>query len=515
MASLNIASSIRVFPTKPHEPRTVPLSILDAHVGDFAPAAAAWVYEASPQTDRAFAADRLRESLARTLDVYPQLSGQLDFTTYVRGGDHTTRSRRMQVSYGGGPDPGVEFVVADSESDLQSILPANGPTSAEMLDSSTFSQLPLLPKSPALASHTTAEFQGLPCLIIQLTRFRCGGVILTLKASHPLADAQTLCTFARDWAAINRAVLEEKPVPAFSRPFCPGELDSRAVADIDALHPNPSVLEISHQLPVHWYDWWAPSSGGPGWAASSARIPDHLTSLPPDMTFENPMPWKDWDMTLSIQNVILQFSREEVDKIWAAAASDLDAASPRISRLDALQAHLWRILIRAYEPTSDEVFHMHLTLGLRDRLQPALGSDFLGSPIVLARASASSSDSLPSLARSIRRTVAQFTPARAAALLHDMACSIDSRRFWGGFIGRRNLIITSWVRLGVYEIDFGSGRPRFVHALMPFMEGVVQIMESPQTTGVEGPWYADGVNISLMLPTDIVAKLVALRTFEE
>ncbi|KAJ7827636.1 transferase family-domain-containing protein [Mycena olivaceomarginata] len=502
MSQVTPTSSTRVLPdTPPSSTRIVALSILDASVGTFGPAAAAWVYDA-PEEQGKSSLDpaRLKESLSRTLNAYPHWAGQLQYTTYIPGGTHTSRSRRLEVVYGAPTDPGVEFVVASSSTTISDVFPS--------VEDRT-SGLGAFDASTALASHSSGDFMGLPSLIVQVTGFKCGGMVIALKSSHPLADAQTLMTFVNDWSAVNRALVQNVTPPVLSPNFSPAALDEAALGDIDAAEPDPEILKLAHELPVHRYDWWASGEGSPAWAQESIAIPPHLASLT-DIKLGPPLPWHEWDMHAPVSNFLLHFSAAELTGIWAAAASP----GPPVSRFDALQAHLWAALIRARgtpasaSPEEQHQFHFNVTLGVRDRIAPPLPAHTLGSPIVLARASATAGSALPQLARAIRETVSAFTLPRVRALLHEMAFDVDARRMWGGFIGGRNTIVTSWVRLGVYEVDFGAGRPRLVHGVMPGMDGVVQVMEArPQTAG-GGPWYQDGASVSVMLPTEVVQRML-------
>lgn len=61
----------------------------------------------------------------------------------------------------------------------------------------------------------------------------------------------------------------------------------------------------------------------------------------------------------------------------------------------------------------------------------------------------------------------------------------------------------------MYEVDFGGGaRPRFVHGVMPAMDGIVQIMEAGPRSSAGGPWYQDGANVSLMLTTEVIQRML-------
>ncbi|KAJ7167786.1 transferase family-domain-containing protein [Mycena filopes] len=491
-----------------------PLSILDASVGNFSAAAAAWAFDAPvlEQGVSALAPDHLKLSLVRTLNGYPQWAGQLQYTKYDAAGTHTSRSRRLEVVYGAPTDPGVEFVVASSDAALEAVFPSleQRTSGLGVFDASSLVAVAFLPSSPDLASHSSGDFAGLPCLIVQVTTFKCGGVVIAVKSSHPLADAQTLTTFVNDWAAVNRALVQDLPPPTLDPVFLPGALDQAASGDIDAPSPDPEILKIAHELPIHRYDWWASAKGSP--APDSSKIPPHLASIADTLELGPTLPWKEWDLQAPVSNYLLHFSAEELTRIWAAASSPGET----ISRFDALQAHVWAALIRARRPEGDdEAFHLNVTLGLRDRVVPPLGARSLGSPIVLARASATRTTALPQLARTIRGTLAPFTPARVGALLHEMAFDVDARRMWGGFIGRRNMIVTSWVRLGLYEVDFGAGRPRFVHGVMPAMDGIMQVMEAGPPTAAVGAWYRDGASVSLMVATEVLERMVKDPAFRQ
>ncbi|KAJ6515270.1 transferase family-domain-containing protein [Mycena sanguinolenta] len=507
MSHITSTASTRVSSDAPSPPRTVPLSILDASVGNFGAAAGIWVYDA-PQEQGKSALDpaQLKLSLSRTLNAYPHWAGQLQYTAYIPGGGHTSRSRRLEVVYGAPADPGVEFVVAQSSAAISDVFPSLEDRTSGLgaFDASALGTLNLLPSSPALASHSGGDFKGLPCLIVQVTNFKCSGTVIAAKSSHPLADAQTLTTFVTDWATVNSALVQNRTPPVLTPDFSPAALDQGALGDIDAPAPDPEILNTAHELPIHRYDWWASAEGCHASALESTKIPQHLASRA-DITPGPPIPWHEWDLHAPVSNFLLYFSADELARIWAAAASP----GTQISRFDALQAHLWAVLIRARVPDSpEEQFHFNVTLGMRDRVVPPLPARALGSPIVLARASATSETPLPELARLIRTTVTQFTSARVGALLHEMAFDIDSRRMWGGFIGRRNTIVTSWVRLGLYEVDFGAGRPRLVHGVMPAMDGVVQVMEAGPQSSEGGPWYQNGASVSVMLPTAVVQRML-------
>ncbi|KAJ7042989.1 transferase family-domain-containing protein [Mycena alexandri] len=507
MPQITVANSTRVFPDQKAASHLVALSILDASVGNFAATAAVWAFDppSSDQGSFALAPSQLKISLVKTLNAYPQWAGQLRYTKYVAGGNHTSRSRRLEVVYGTSMDPGVKFITASCDTTVSAVFPSLEQRSSGLgaFDASLLGVDKFLPNTPALASHSSGDFAGLPSLIAQVTAFKCGGVVIALKSSHPLADAQTLTTFVNDWVAVNRTLVQNLPPPTLNPVFSPAALDETASGDIDAPSPDPKILKIAHELPIHRYDWWASADESP--APESSKIPPHLAPIADTLELGPPLPWNEWDVQAPVSNYLLHFSAEELTRIWTAASSPGET----VSRFDALQAHIWAAIIRARQPEEEEAFHLNFTLGLRDRVVPPLGGHTLGSPIVLARASATSKTSLPQLARIIRGTLTSFTPHRVSALLHEMAFDVDARRMWAGFIGRRNAIVTSWLRLGLYEVDFGAGRPRFVHGVIPAMDGLMQVMEAgPAQKSAGGAWYREGASVSLTLATEVIERII-------
>lgn len=85
----------------------------------------------------------------------------------------------------------------------------------------------------------------------------------------------------------------------------------------------------------------------------------------------------------------------------------------------------------------------------------------------------------------------------------------DRKRIWNAFLGCRNTIVTSRLRLKVYDVDFGIDVPTFVDAFMPDMDGCVHIMENGNASDRKPDnWYDETVSIYLYLRTDTMKKLL-------
>lgn len=491
-----------------------PLSILDATVARFTTTGSIWLFDdavASVET----LVDHLQTAFVATLAAYPHWAGQLQWAPTREGGTHTERFNRPMVVYGTETDPGVEWTVVHHDADLISLVPPTAERVAGAWMASEFSQADFISDTP-LALHNLRDCIGLPGMAVQINVFPSGYAI-GVRLSHPLADAQSLMVFMHHWAANSRKLFEmpinsieelqkctaESPLGA--PVFNPAQLDAHAAGDIDATSPDPAVCEIARALPLHRYDWW--KSSVPGYpqmlapttqASKPENIPEHAISP------STPGPWDTWNLALPVSQVQIHFSDEELKTLREAAQAEPNGRSD-ISRLDALLAHIWGLVNRARghsESTGD--VYLNVTLGARSRVSPPLPDSFIGSPIFLAYVKAAGSTASKSTGKTaslLRETLVKFTPNEMGAILHDAAHEVSPQRLWQAFLGNRHTLVTSWMRLRVYDVEFEAGKkPRYVQAIMPTMDGCMQVMDSPADVG--------GVDVSLYLEEQAMKRLV-------
>ncbi|KAH9848093.1 transferase family-domain-containing protein [Lenzites betulinus] len=514
---LELVSRVRLMPeghTGTH-PRTIPLSILDHTTARFALTSAVWYFDKPTQQPHTFSAEALSRSIRKTLDAYPHWAGQLHWIPYdpARGQRHG----RVCITFGAETDPGVELIVARSSQDLTSILPDSETRGTWYAHSFPSEQL-LCPTE--LALHNTSEYAGRHSVSVQVTAFACGGTSITLRLVHPIADATSMFHFVNSWTAVHRALLDAQPLPTLAPLFDPTLLDMRAAGDINSPAPDPELIRISRSLPMAKYDWWASAPGCPPPMLPSTAIPAELagTDFGP---LRDPAPWASWDISVPVSHHLVYFTPAEVQRIWEAASADT-SDNVRLSRLDALLAHFWRHLVRARGLERDPApHHFIVTVGVRARVAPPLPAAFIGSPIVLVRASLPGTAHagpapLGTGAAALRAAIASLTPETLGAYLHDVAHEVNPQRFWSAFLGTHHAVATSWLGLDPYGVDFGSGAPpRYVDAVMPNLDGCVHVMEAgPKTrreAGAEsgnGRWYDEPVCLSLHIAAEPLEKLL-------
>lgn len=510
-----------VFPTpRPAETTSVTLSILDATVARFSATGAIWIFDAPPTNKPVESLiEQLQLSFTTTLAAFPHWAGTLRFTPVRAGGNHQERFNRPMIVYGNNSDPGVEWVVVEQAYNVVSLVPTTAERKARhgIWKATDFPQKDLLSSTP-LALHNLSDFEGLPCMSVQLNTFTCGGYAVAVKMAHPLADAQALMVFMHQWAASSR-VLDGHPAKSLMDGpiFNPSLLDSHATGDIDAQAADPEIIASARSLPMHRFDWWQTSV--PGYldlfkATTEASKPpaEELSALV--LSPSVPAPWHTWDVLAPVEHSQLHFDKEELVRMQSSARA-ASKGRPDLSRMDVLLAHIWALINRAKgnAESSDDVF-LNVTLGARTRVSPPLSASFIGSPLFLthvcASGSAASNTSIGAIATAIRETISLFTPEKMGAILHDAAYEISPQRLWQAFLGKQHTLVTSWMHLRVYDIVFeGQGQqPRYVQAVMPKMDGCVQIMDSGGAVG--------GLDVSLYLEKEAMGRLVedvALRSF--
>ncbi|CAI7633695.1 unnamed protein product [Penicillium viridicatum] len=438
--------STRLRPANQPIPTSTPLSILDATVVRFTPTGGIWIFNQPTDLDQKTLVDNLRTSFIETLSKFPQWAGQLQWAPVNPKGNHTERFNRPLIVYGTDTDPGVEWTVIEHPFRADEIVP----TAEERASSSSttssqpgawvgddFDQKLFLPSNP-LALANLRDYAGLPAMQVQITLLR-GCYAIGIQMAHCLADAQTLMVFVHLWAYSSKKQYGNQPESSLmDEPvFDPGMLDRCAAGDIDGPEPDQTLVQTARKLPLHRYSWWnAVEEGG-------AQL----------STFK-------------------------------AMALHSPGGRCDISRLDALLAHLWIAITRARgQAESSRPVYMNLSLGARPRVSPALPDTFIGSPLFLTHVGGAASsvcrEILGETASRIRETMKGFTADAVGAMLHDAAHEVSPQRLWQGFLGSEHTIVTSWLRLRLYEVDFvGGDKPRYVHAVMPKMDGCVQVMDS-------------------------------------
>ncbi|KAF2757895.1 hypothetical protein EJ05DRAFT_464799 [Pseudovirgaria hyperparasitica] len=520
------------------------LSIIDSSCANFTPTGALWYLERSAD-ESTFAIDALRESLKATLQGYLQFTGRLrmvhqdDEESHANG---TAFYNRLEVWYGDANAPGVTFVAACSTAKLDDFVPtAQEQAQRRVWKATDIPREDVFLSNPLANGMTAPTYDDSnnisdPVMVVQVTSL-CDGVVIGVKISHPLADAHTLALFVRDWSSTHAAMhngLSPAPPTAI---FEPQLIDDAATK---ALHGSSKeeILSKALSAPMQRFDWW--DCAHAPFRSVAMQPPEILRDKPaaktpirkPDRTA-----WHEWNRDAPVEHVVLHFSAAEISSLREHVALHTDTNNTlQPSTHDILLAHIWSAITRARGFTThsdddddddDGNVHAALSFSLRTRLSPPLPSHTTGSPIAnitftLPAHTVASPTSLAHTASTIRTTLHTLTPSLLAAHIYSLTQETTPQRIWQLFLGRRHVIITSWARTGCYDVDFGTGKtPRYVHPMMPAVDGCVQVMEAAarkeeaehDDDDDDGKWFARGVNVNVFLTADAMEML--LREYVE
>jgi hypothetical protein len=495
--------------------QAIPLSLLDSTTANFSNASAIWLFE-KPTRDDLNSAYHLRESLARTLPFYPQWGSHLKAVKSTDGTvppearsfpPHARRFGRLYAHYGTDNDPGVEFVHAKCDATLDSLYPADKTSKQPFwkCDSSVFERLiaPVTIAQPLKNLLEDKNGQLLPLLAIQITQLSCGGFALALNGAHPLADATTLLAFVKHWANESRQGLGNT-IPGSKPVFNPALIDNQAAGDINADESDLDIIQRARSLPMHRFDWWHPDSTPP-WPFSIPS-PFDKQDLEP---VGKPMPWAEWNFAEPVSNYVVHWSQKQVTCLWKRVNENY---SQKVSQHDAILSHIWSCIARArsLENNTDPI-HCDLVYGVRSSFQ--LKEDFLGSPVVMMNIELPACDvanpaNITQVADHVRSTLKTISdPSNMAAHLHSLAFEMSPQRIWQAFLGRRHILVTTWARAGIYDVDFGFGSVcRYAEGVVPEMDGNVLIKEASGPLGKY--WTDNGVDVSIHIRTKDMERLI-------
>jgi hypothetical protein len=530
---VKVTTTERVFPQKSrqHE-HVVPLSLLDATTSNFALTNAIWLFEPLDERNVANVAVNLRQTLSIALTSYPQWAGQLKSITVVDDASvpaevkefpaHARRFGRVHAHFGASADVGVEFVSATSSATTDSLYQTERVKTQPLWnrkDDNLGRFVPVVDIAHALQSNEPDAATGLrkPIMAIQCTTLSDGGFVLAAKMAHPFADITCLIRFVKDWARVSSAVIEGLTcAPVLTPVFEPARLDNLAAGDINADEPDAAIISRTERLLLHRYDWWAAPGKPPMSFLDAAKVVSPTGK---------PMPWAEWDSNAPVSDYTIHLNTKQVDFLFSEATKGTDGNGPRISRHDAVLAHIWSCIVRARQLGKDDgPVHCDLVLGLRSAFD--LGEDFLGSPIIMmnielpgsevgCEQTSNATSAMVAITRKIRHTISTVSdPANLADHLHSVAYEKSPQRIWQAFLGRRHILVTTWARAGIYDVDFGLGsRIRYTDGIVPNLDGCVLIKEAPPPSGqfLSGSrlsWTGSGVDISVHICTEDMERLL-------
>nr|G0LD36.1 RecName: Full=Rosmarinate synthase; Short=MoRAS; AltName: Full=Hydroxycinnamoyl-CoA:hydroxyphenyllactate hydroxycinnamoyltransferase [Melissa officinalis]CBW35684.1 hydroxycinnamoyl-CoA:hydroxyphenyllactate hydroxycinnamoyltransferase [Melissa officinalis] len=275
-----------------------------------------------------------------------------------------------------------------------------------------------------------------PLMLFQLTRFKCGGVGLGVANEHHLSDGVAALHFINTWAHLARGVPAPSPPPVFDR----RSLSAR----------NPPKPQFSHA------EYQPPPT-----------LPTPLTDT-------------------AIAYSKLKVTRDQLGALKAKCLAGDPSGKPR-STFEVLAGHIWRCVCAARGLPEDQETKLHIPFDGRAKLR--LPPGYFGNAIFFATPVATcgeiESNSLAHAVKRVGDAIARLDEDYLRSSIDFLELQEDISKLAQGAHSFRcpNLWVISWVRLPVYEPDFGWGKAVYMGPWAAPFEGKSYLLPNPDNDG--------------------------------
>ncbi|KAJ9548271.1 hypothetical protein OSB04_020814 [Centaurea solstitialis] len=402
MIRVSNKTSCMIKPAEPTWSGQLALSELD-QTGQTAHVPTMYFYTKSPE-DWLTLLQTLKTSLSSTLVHFYPLAGRL--STAARG--------RLELDCNAA---GVLFVEAYADKRLT--------------DLETFFPSPIYHQLTPSIDYVNAKLEETPLLLVQVTRFVCGGFSLGLSISHVVADGQSALHFVSEWARISRGELLESP------PY----LDRKVLR-----------------------------AGDPPRAISS-RV-EHPEFDPPPILIDRS--GNESDREKETEVTMLKLTATQVEKLRNKANKSRKSDTTRgFTRYEAITAHIWRTACKVRNHKPEQPTALAITVDIRSKMRPPLPRKYFGNGIINVIATGRSgemvSNPLGYGSSKIREAIDKVDDDHVNSVidflkgqedlskLRDLQPSSDDDGD-GHCYGNPNLGVISWLTLPLYGADFGWGK---------------------------------------------------------
>ncbi|WCJ24974.1 HXXXD-type acyl-transferase family protein [Euphorbia peplus] len=367
----------------------------------------------------------LKDSLCRALVPFYPLAGRLNWTG----------NGRLELDCN---NKGVTIIDAESQSTIEDL--------GDLSPSPTYQYLvPVVDYS--------LPINELPLLLVQLTKFQCGGISLSLTISHAVVDGPSALHFISEWARIARGET------LYKVPF----LDRKILRAGDPPVGKPLLDHKEFDLP-------------PLLLGEPNNLEERRKKTTVDM---------------------LKVTREQVEKLKMKANEGKDLEKERgYTRYETLTGHVWRSACKARGHQPDQPTALGVCVDSRSRMQPPLPDGYFGNATLDVIAVSSSgelvSKPLGFASSKIREAIEKVTNEYVISGIDFLKNQKDLTKFQdlhalggddGPFYGNPNLGVVSWLRLPIHGLDFGWGKEIYMGPGTHDFDGDSLLLPSHQGDG--------------------------------
>ncbi|CAK8542854.1 unnamed protein product [Lathyrus sativus] len=373
------------------------------------------LYVYNPHNNISTFLETLRNSLSQVLVIYYPLAGRL---SWIKGG-------RWELNCNA---KGAILLEAKCETNLNDL--------GDFVPTNLVSQL-----IPNINYHVPIE--DVPLLVVQLTRFRCGGFTLGVALCRAATDGTATMRFMRAWAKLARGEnMNPNDFPCHDRTL----LNSHKLANSSILYRHP--------------EFEAP----PDWLSDSGDNREKSVTI----------------MKLTREQV-LKLKKNVNSRVSFQSASKIHKIKP-FTTFEIIAGHLWRCVSKArytHGSSDHQSTRLSTLVNCRNRLKPPLPSSYVGNaafPTVTPTRSFNDliCKSLGNAVEDVRNALERVTSEYVMSALdyidnekdmellrynfHYPAKSVCEK---GQYKGSPNLFVVSWMNFSYKEADFGLGEPYY------------------------------------------------------
>ncbi|QCD80352.1 spermidine hydroxycinnamoyl transferase-like [Vigna unguiculata] len=375
-------------------------------------------------------ASTLKDSLSRVLVPFYPLAGRL----------HWTNNGRLELDCNA---TGIRFIEAESSSTLQHLTDFSSSNEHHYL-------------VPAV-DYYSLPIHELPLVVVQLTKFKCGGICIGITLSHAVVDGPSALHFVSEWARLSRGE------PLHTVPF----LDRKILR---AGEPPLVPLTKCH---LH----------------KEFNDPPFLLGRTDNRE----------EREKETAMAFVKISKTEIETLKKRA----NESSPRprndrgYSRYESVTGHIWRCASKAREHKENQPTVLTIIVDSRGRLKPPLPNGYFGNAnldsVACSLAGDLVSEPLGYTASRIREAIERVSDEYVRSGIEFLKNQKNLRRFHQDlheegrekepFFGNPNLSVVSWLRLPIYGIDFGWGKEVRMSPATHDFDGDFVLLPDPNEDG--------------------------------
>ncbi|KAI3856125.1 hypothetical protein MKW98_016158 [Papaver atlanticum] len=291
----------------------------------------------------------------------------------------------------------------------------------------------------------SGDISSYPLLVLQVTRFKCGGVSLGVGMEHHLADGAAGLHFFNTWSEMARGL--NLTIPPF--------IDRTLLRARNP--PTPAFHHIEYQPPP------------------AMKTPSHSPNSQPALGS-------------STSVAIFNFTQDQLNILKSKSKED-ENVKVNYSSYVMLASHIWRSACWARDLPADQETKLYIATDGRSRLRPTLPYGYFGNVLFSATPIAASGDVVSKpvtyAAGRIHDSLLRMDDAYLRSALDYLELQPDITALARGAHTFRcpNMAITSWARMGLHDADFGWGRAIFAGPGAVAFEGLAYMLPSPVNDG--------------------------------